>query len=173
MTMDDRQPPKEGAGRGDPEEELVRKLVERSLEEVETFLGRDDARRAFEELGSDPRLWERSRDDVASFLEQRGVSIPDGMSATARESEGTGPAAEEEASNAGIDLELLRSAIMRVVGVVEIPTLVAVEATPTKKLIYSCRLVEVCRQESDPNIWGGKILWGCKTVCVGSGWTVA
>jgi hypothetical protein len=95
------------------------------------------------------------------------------MTATARESEGTGHAAEEEASNQGIDLALLRSAIMRVVGVVEIPTLVAVEATPTKKLTHSCRLVEVCRQESDPNIWGGKILWGCRTVCVGSGWTVA
>lgn len=170
--MDDRQMPKEGA-EGHPDEERGRKLVERSLEEVETFLGRDDVRAAFDELGSDPRHWERSREDVVSFLEQRGVSIPNGMSASARDSEGTGRAAEEEASDQGIDLELLGSAIMRAVGVVEIPTLVAVEATPTKKLIYSCRLVEVCRQESDPNIWGGKILWGCKTVCVGSGWTVA
>ena len=170
--MDDKQPPKEGAERGHPEEEAVRKLVERSLEEVETFLDREDVRSAFNQLSASG-LWERSRDDLASFLEQRGVSIPAGMTTTAREAEGTGHAAEEEASNQGIDLELLRSAVMRVVGVVEIPTLVAVEATPTKKLIYSCRLVEVCRQESDPNIWGGKILWGCKTVCIGSGWTVA
>jgi hypothetical protein len=155
------------------DEELVSKLVERSLKEVETFLGREDVRSAFDELGSDPGLWERSRSDVMSFLEERGVSIPEGMSVTARESEGAEHQAEEEASDAGIDLEMLRSAIKRVVGVVEIPTLVAVEATPTKRVVYTCRLVEVCRQESDPNIWGGKILWGCRTVCVGSGWTVA
>jgi hypothetical protein len=172
VTTDDRPIANVSAESGHPDEELVRELVARSLEEVETFLRREDVRSAFHELASDPRLWERSRKDLASFLNERGVSIPDGMTATARESEGVGYEAEGEASNAGIDLETLSSATKRVVGVVDLPTLVAVEATGTKRLVYSCQLVEVCRQESDPNVWGGKILWGCKTVCVGSGWKV-
>lgn len=169
--MDVGQPGKTSTKSRPPDEEHVRELVERSLTEVEAFLRRDEVRSAFNELGLEPTLWERVRVDLASFLEERGVSIPAGVSVTARESEGQ-KEAEKEASNAGIDLETLTSAIKHAIGVVELPTLVAVEATDTKKLVYICQLVEVCRAESDPNIWGGKILWGCRTVCVGGGWKV-
>lgn len=169
--MDEGQARKTSAKSGPPDEELVRELVERSLTEVEAFLRREEVRSAFNEVGSEPELWERARGDVASFLEERGVSIPDGVTVTARESEGQAQA-EEEASNAGIDIEVLASATKRAIGVLEHPTLVAVEATSTKKLVYACRLVEVCREVSDPGIWGGKILWGCRTVCVGGGWKV-
>lgn len=154
------------------DEERIGELLAHSLEEVEAFLRREDVRSAFDELGSELKLWQRARADLASFLEERGVAIPEGVSVAAREAEGQEDEAEKEAADAGIDIAVLSSAIKRTVGVVEIPTLIAVEATGIKKLVYSCRLVEVCREESDPNIWGGKILWGCRTVCVGSGWTV-
>lgn len=170
--MDAAQPGNRTAKAGHRDEELVRALVERSLTEVDTFLRREDVRSALDELGSDPGLWGRARRDVASFLEERGVSIPEGIRVTARESEGQEGDAEQDASNAGIDIELLSSAIKHVVGVVDQATLVAVEATGIKQVVYACQLVEICRSESDPNIWGGKILWGCRTVCVGSGWKV-
>lgn len=158
-----------------PDEERVRALVQASLEEVDAFLERKDVRAVFDEIGADPRLWERSRRDLASVLEERGVSIPDGVELTARESEGQDPAAvEEEASKAGIDIALLGSIVKRAGGtaMAQGATLVAVESSGPKKLVYACQPVEVCRQVSDPNVWGGKILWGCRTVCVGTGWRV-
>src|SRR5215216_7845187 len=106
---------------------------------------------------------------------KRGVSIPEGLNLTARRSEEQEPVAvEEEASNAGIDIAMLGSAIKRAGGTAMAhgTIFVAVESSELKKLVYTCQPVEVCKQVSDPNVWGGKILWGCRTVCVGTGWRV-
>src|SRR5215213_148199 len=144
-------------------------------EEPDEQRARELVRAAFAEIGADPRLWESGRRDFASFLEARGVSIPEGLNLTARRSEEQEPVAvEEEASNAGIDIAMLGSAIKRAGGTAMAhgTIFVAVESSELKKLVYTCQPVEVCKQVSDPNVWGGKILWGCRTVCVGTGWRV-
>jgi hypothetical protein len=139
------------------------------FDEADALFGGRAAREAFSEAAGDRELWDEARRDPASFLEARGVAIPGGLRVVFREVEG------EEGADGGEDaedLELLSHVATHGSNptLASDTTMIAVEASDTVHLVYTCKLVEVCKSVSDPHIMGGKILWGCRTVCVGTGW---
>jgi hypothetical protein len=154
----------------DPTEDDVKRLVEQIYAKVDEFLNLPEAQEAFSAAGSDDDLWEVARRDPAGYLASRGVPILDGLSVTFVEVPGRQLTEDDETE---VDLTLLA----RVTKVGSSPTLASgtvslgIEISSGVRLLYTCRIVEVCREESDPAIWGGKILWGCRTVCVGTGWS--
>jgi hypothetical protein len=154
------------------EDEGTKRVEELShvfFDEADALFGDRGARRTFSEAAGNPELWEEARCDPASFLEARGVAIPAGLRVVFREVEGEeGAAGGEDAE----DLELLSHVALHGSNptLASDTTTVAVEASDAAQLVYACKLVEVCKSVSDPHIMGGKILWGCRTVCVGTGW---
>jgi hypothetical protein len=145
-------------------DELARLL----FEEADALLGAGEVQEAFAEAASDLDLWERARRNPTAYLERRGISVPDGLQLTMREVGGEAVRGEEDPRNLAL---LAEAAHHHGTATLESgTTLVAVEPSAGVKLQYSCKLVEVCKSVSDPAIMGGKILWGCRTVCVGTGW---
>jgi hypothetical protein len=138
------------------------------FDEAEALLAAREVQEAFAEAASDLELWERARRDPSAYLQSRGVAVPDGLRLTMHDAGGEAAGEEEDPRN----LAQLAHAAHRhsTATLASGTTLVAIEPSSGIKLRYACKLVEVCKSVSDPNIMGGKILWGCRTVCVGTGW---
>jgi hypothetical protein len=138
------------------------------FDEADALLAAREVRDAFAEAASDLALWERARRNPAAYLKKRGISVPEVLQLTMHDAGGEAADGEEDPRN----LALLAQAAHRhsSATLASANTLVAIEPSSAIKLQYACKLVEVCKSVSDPNIMGGKILWGCRTVCVGTGW---
>jgi hypothetical protein len=148
--------------------ERTAELAELLFDEADALFGRDAVRQAFAEAASDLELWERARRDPLAYLGERGITVPEGIELTLREASGGELGDDEDPGNLALLAEAAHHASKATLG--SGTTLVAIEPSDTVKLVYSCKLVEICRSVSDPAIMGGKILWGCRTVCVGTGW---
>jgi hypothetical protein len=148
--------------------ERTAELAELLFDVADALFGRVAVRQAFAEAASDLELWERARRDPLAYLGERGITVPEGIELTLREASGGELGDDEDPGNLALLSEAAHHASKATLG--SGTTLVAIEPSDTVKLVYSCKLVEICRSVSDPAIMGGKILWGCRTVCVGTGW---
>jgi hypothetical protein len=138
--------------------ERVEELSHLFFDEADALFGNRAARAAFSEAAESPELWEEARRDPASFLEARGVALPEGLRVVFRDVDGEeGAAGREDAE----DLELLSHVAIHGSNptLASGTTMIAVEDSDTAHLVYTCKLVEVCKSVSDPHIMGGKTLW--------------
>jgi hypothetical protein len=141
------------------------------FDEADALLSAREVQEAFAEAASDLELWERARRNPAVYLERRGISVPDGVQLTMHDAGGEAAGGEEDPQNLAA---LAHAAHHRSTATLDSgSTFVAIEPSGGVKLLYTCKLVEVCKSVSDPHIMGGKTLWGCRTVCVGTGWVKA
>jgi hypothetical protein len=138
------------------------------FDEADALFGAREVREAFAEAASNLELWERARRDPAAYLGARGISVPEDIELTLREAGGEALGDDEDPRNLALLAEAAHHASTATLA--SGTAVIAIEPSDTVKLVYSCKLVEVCKSVSDPAIMGGKILWGCRTVCVGAGW---